>query len=143
LWKGFDAFFIDLIFVNGVGFVVGGFGKLVKYLQNGDLQRYIVALILGAAAMVYYAAQGDARKAADFDVLVVGNTVEVNAKGAGANARRLVYHVDWDGKGFGATQQTTTFRHTYDAPGKYEIAVEALDPRWSSSSKQTRTVKVQ
>jgi NADH-quinone oxidoreductase subunit L len=143
LWKGFDAFFIDLIFVNGVGFVVGGFGKLVKYLQNGDLQRYIVALILGGAAIVYYAAHGDARQAANFDVVVVGNTVEVNAKGAGATARRLAYHVDWDGKGFGATQQTTTFRHTYDAPGKYEIAVEAIDPRWSSSSRQTRTVKVQ
>ncbi len=150
LWKGFDAFFIDLIFVNGVGFVVGGFGKLVKYLQNGDLQRYIVALIVGAAAMIYYGSNGDTRKAANFEVVVVGNSVEVNARGAGPNARRLAYRVDWDaGAGgcragnFGATQQTTTFRHTYDAPGKYEIAVEAIDPRWSSSSKQTRTVKVQ
>ncbi|HEX4461496.1 MAG TPA: proton-conducting transporter membrane subunit, partial [Polyangia bacterium] len=151
LWKGFDAFFIDLIFVNGVGFVVGGFGKLVKYLQNGDLQRYIVGLILGAAALVYYGANGDVRKAAKFDVVVVGTSVEVNAKGAGPSSRRLQYRVDWDAaksggcnaEHYSATQQTTTFRHTYDAPGKYEVKVEAIDPRWNTSSTSTEKVKVQ
>ncbi|HWE27663.1 MAG TPA: PKD domain-containing protein, partial [Polyangia bacterium] len=151
LWKGFDAFFIDLIFVNGVGFVVGGFGKLVKYLQNGDLQRYIVGLILGAAALVYYGANGDVRKAAKFDVVVVGTSIEVNAKGAGPSSRRLQYRVDWDAaksggcnaEHYSATQQTTTFRHTYDAPGKYEVKVEAIDPRWNTSSTSTEKVKVQ
>ena len=47
-----------------------------------------------------------------------------------------------DGK-YGATQMSPTFKHTYDKPGSYKIAVEAIDPRWSTVSRETHTVKVQ
>jgi NADH-quinone oxidoreductase subunit L len=144
LWKAFDAFVIDLIFVNGVGFIVSGFGKLSKYLQNGDLQRYIVAVLVGAAAFVYVATTWDAKSAAKFDVSINGRDVEVTAHGAGPTARRISYQIDWDGKGhYGPAQQTNTFRHSYDAPGKYEITVKAMDPRWDMDAHTSKTVKVQ
>jgi NADH-quinone oxidoreductase subunit L len=144
LWKAFDAFVIDLIFVNGVGFIVSALGKLSKYLQNGDLQRYIVAVIIGGAAIIGIATRWDAHRASRFDLSVNGRDVAVSAHGAGPAARRLQYRVDWDGDGnFGALQQSQSFRHTYDTPGKHHIVVEAHDPRWGSTSREKRTVEVQ
>jgi NADH-quinone oxidoreductase subunit L len=152
LWKAVDAFVIDLIFVNGVGFLVSGFGKLSKYLQNGDLQRYIVALILGGAAIIAVATRWDAHRAARFDLSVAGRDVEVTAHGAGPTAKRLQYRVDWDGKGcagffggacaFGPSQQSPTFKHSYDTPGRYKIVVEAIDPRWGHTSHDVAWVTV-
>jgi NADH-quinone oxidoreductase subunit L len=144
LWKAFDAFFIDLLLVNGVGFVVSGFGKLAKYIQNGDLQRYIVALIVGGAVIIGIGTHYDVWAGAKFDTQVQGRDVQVTAHGAGTMAKRLTYHVDWTGDGkFSATQASPTFKHTYDKPGKYEVTVEAIDPRWGTVSRETRTVKVQ
>ena len=144
LWKAFDAFFIDLLLVNGVGFIVSGFGKLSKYLQNGDLQRYIVALIVGGAVIVGVGTHYDVWAGAKFDARVSGLDVQVIAHGAGPTAKRLQYRVDWNGDGkYGATSMTPTFKHTYDAPGSHKIAVEAIDPRWGTVSRETRTVKVQ
>jgi len=144
LWKAFDAFFIDLLLVNGVGFIVSGFGKLSKYLQNGDLQRYIVAVIVGGAAIIAVGTHYDVWAGSKFDAKVQGRDVEVTAHGAGPTAKRLQYRVDWDGKGkFGATTMTPTWKHTYDSPGKHEISVEAIDPRWGTVSRHSDTVKVQ
>jgi hypothetical protein len=144
LWKAFDAFVIDLILVNGVGFVISGFGKLSKYLQNGDLQRYIVAVIIGGAALIAVATRWDAHRGAKFDLALNGRDVAVSTHGAGPAARRLQYRVDWDGDGnFGNLQQSQSFKHTYEAPGKHHIVVEAHDPRWGSTSRETRTVEVQ
>ncbi|MDB4967628.1 MAG: proton-translocating NADH-quinone oxidoreductase, chain [Myxococcales bacterium] len=144
LWKAFDAFFIDLILVNGVGFLVSGFGKLSKYLQNGDLQRYIVALIVGGAVIVGVGTHYDVWAGAKFETAVAGRDVRVVAHGAGTTAKRLQYRVDWEGDGkFGATQPSPNFKHTYDKPGSHKIAVEAIDPRWGTVSRESRTVKVQ
>ncbi|MCA1665103.1 MAG: PKD domain-containing protein, partial [Myxococcales bacterium] len=144
LWKAFDAFFIDLLLVNGVGFVVSGFGKLSKYLQNGDLQRYIVAVIVGGAVIVGVGTHYDVWAGAKFDAKVQGHDVEVVAHGAGATAKRLQYRVDWNNDGkYSATQPQPTFKHTYDSPGSHKISVEAIDPRWGSVSRESHTVKVQ
>jgi NADH:ubiquinone oxidoreductase subunit 5 (subunit L)/multisubunit Na+/H+ antiporter MnhA subunit len=144
LWKAFDAFFIDLLLVNGVGFLVSGFGKLSKYLQNGDLQRYIVAVIVGGAVIVGVGTHYDVWAGAKFDARVDGRDVQVVAHGAGSTAKRLQYRVDWNGDGkFSATQMQPTFKHTYDSPGSHKISVEAIDPRWGSVSRESHTVKVQ
>jgi hypothetical protein len=144
LWKAFDAFFIDLLLVNGVGFVVSGFGKLTKYVQNGDLQRYIVALIVGGAVIVGVGTHYDVWAGAKFDTMVNGRQVQVTAHGAGPTAKRLQYRIDWDGDGkFGSAQTSPAFKHSYDASGSHKIAIEAIDPRWGTVSRETRTVKVQ
>ena len=144
LWKAFDAFFIDLLLVNGVGFIVSGFGKLSKYLQNGDLQRYIVAVIVGGAVIIGVGTHYDVWAGAKFDAEVQGRQVQVVAHGAGSTAKRLQYRVDWNNDGkFTTTQMQPTFKHTYDTPGSHKISVEAIDPRWGTVSLESRTVKVQ
>ena len=144
LWKAFDTVIIDLLLVNGVGFVVSGFGKLSKYLQNGDLQRYIVAVIVGGAVIIGIGTHYDVWSGAKFDAQVQGRDVQVTAHGAGPTAKRLQYRVDWNGDGkYSATQMQPTFKHTYDSAGSHTISVEAIDPRWGTVSHDSRTVKVQ
>jgi hypothetical protein len=143
LWKAFDAFVIDLLFVNGVGFLVSGLGKLTRYLQNGDLQRYIVAIILGGAGLIAVATHYDAWKGARFDLTVNGREVEVTAHGAGPTSKRLQYCVDWDSDDHCSARTTNPkFVHSYIREGAHKITVEAFDPRWGTMSREARTVKV-
>jgi NADH-quinone oxidoreductase subunit L len=143
-WKAFDAFVIDLLFVNGIGFIVSGIGKLSKYLQNGDLQRYIVALIVGGAVIIGVGTHYDVWTGAKFDAHVAGHEVWVQARGAGVTAKRLQYRVDWGGDGkFGPAQSSPSFKHTYETSGSHRVSLEAVDPRWGTVSRETRTVKVQ
>src|SRR5262249_17437559 len=78
LWKVVDAFLIDLLIVNGVGFFVGGVGKIVRYFQTGDVQRYIVSMIAGSTVMLYLATHY-ASCSPDLAVRVEGKTVTVTA----------------------------------------------------------------
>jgi NADH-quinone oxidoreductase subunit L len=143
LWKAVDTFFIDLVLVNGSAFIVGAFGKVSRYLQNGDLQRYIVGLLVGGGAVVALATHVDVWTGAKFDTQVSGREVSAKAHGAGSSAKRLQYRVDWDdGHGFGEPQPSPNFSHSYDAPGQKTIAVEAIDPRWNTVSRETHTVTV-
>ena len=49
-----DYFLIDLVLVNGVGLLVQGIGKLLRFFQNGQVQRYAVGMVIGLAAIMYY-----------------------------------------------------------------------------------------
>jgi len=44
-----DKFVIDTIAVNGSAFVVGLFGRISRWFQNGQVQRYLTGLVIGAA----------------------------------------------------------------------------------------------
>jgi NADH-quinone oxidoreductase subunit L len=143
LWKAVDTFVIDLLLVNGVGFIVSGVGKLIKYLQNGDLQRYIVGLLVGGALILWSATKWDVDKSADFKARVDERRVEITAHGAGPTARRMQYRVKWgDGGDWTQPQAGPTFTHTYDSAGKKKIVVEAIDPRWTTVAHESRTVDV-
>lgn len=53
LYEFADRFVIDLIFVNGLGFITKAFGRFIQWLQNGQVHRYIGFLLAGAAAVFY------------------------------------------------------------------------------------------
>ena len=142
LWKAVDSFLIDLVLVNGVGFLVGGVGKLVKYLQNGDVQRYVIGIIAGTAIILWGATTFTARDAKQFDARANGREVVVTALGAGSAGKRLQYQVDWhDGK-LSGPQQATLFRHVYDSAGDKKVTLTVIDPRWESTSVETKKVTV-
>jgi NADH-quinone oxidoreductase subunit L len=50
-----DYFIIDLLLVNGVGWVVQATGRMLRFFQNGQVQRYAVGMVIGLAAVLYYA----------------------------------------------------------------------------------------
>ena len=146
LWKAFDAFFIDLLLVNGVGFIVSGFGKLSQYLQNGDLQRYIIAVIVGGAVIIGIGTHYDVWAGAKFDApRSQGRDVQVVAHGAGPTAKSLAVprRLERRRQVTRATQMPPSFRHTYDSPGSHKISSRRIDPRWGTVSRESHTVKVQ
>ena len=51
LYEIVDRFIIDTIAVNGSAFVVGLFGRVSRWFQNGQVQRYLAGLVVGAAAV--------------------------------------------------------------------------------------------
>src|SRR4030095_5902274 len=51
-WKVIDALLIDLVLVRGSALVVDLFGRVMRWTQNGDVQRYVVGVIVGTAAIV-------------------------------------------------------------------------------------------
>jgi NADH-quinone oxidoreductase subunit L len=143
LWKAVDTFLIDLVLVNGVGFVVGGIGKLVRYLQTGDVQRYIVAIVLGTTALVWSATSLTARYGHDFVISTSGHDVTVTALGSGVAGKRLQYSVDWhDGSPKSGPQSATLFRHTYKDGGNKEVTLIVSDPRWETRSSKSSKVVV-
>jgi NADH-quinone oxidoreductase subunit L len=146
LWRAFDMLIIDGLFVNGVGVVATWIGKLVRYLQNGDPQRYLVGILAGGAVILYMAANWTVQGASDFTPKAEHRTVTVAARGAtGQSGQRLQYRVSWDGdeKKLSSPQSTPIFQHTYDSPGKKKILVEAYDPRWGTKSRESHTVNIQ
>jgi hypothetical protein len=144
LWKVADALFIDGV-VNLSAYLLGMVGRVLKYLQNGDVQRYVVGVIVGASVIFVFAANWTVRSAAEFDFRQDGTDVVVIAKGGGTTGGRLRYKVRWEDGGdekFSAPQNQTTFRHRYDLIGNKKITVEAVDPRWNTSSQTTHSVVV-
>jgi NADH-quinone oxidoreductase subunit L len=145
LWKIADSLLIDGV-VNAAAWIVGFVGKIVKAFQNGDVQRYVVGVIAGAAIVLVAATQYTVRKAADFDFVQDGSNVRVVAHGKDLtlNAGRLHYRIKWEASDadFTKEQASTTFQHRYDVTGDKKITVEAIDPRWNTKHSVTRTVTV-
>jgi NADH-quinone oxidoreductase subunit L len=53
LHKVVDEFFIDLLLVNGSGWLVKAMGRILRRLQTGDVQRYAAYVLLGLGVVVY------------------------------------------------------------------------------------------
>jgi NADH-quinone oxidoreductase subunit L len=53
LWKVVDVFAIEGIFVNGVPRAVYAVGDTLRAFQNGNLQRYVAAIAIAAAVILW------------------------------------------------------------------------------------------
>jgi NADH-quinone oxidoreductase subunit L len=58
-----DRFVIDLIFVNGAALVTDVLGRVSRWFQNGQVHRYLIAVLFGAAAIFFFT---DSMLRADF-----------------------------------------------------------------------------
>jgi NADH-quinone oxidoreductase subunit L len=77
LYEIVDRFIIDTVVVNGSAFVVGLFGRVSRWVQNGQVQRYLVGVILGAAAVFLIS---DCRHGSTFDYHDDGTTLTLHAR---------------------------------------------------------------
>jgi len=143
LWRVVDSFLIDMVLVNGVGFVVNLVGKLVRYVQNGDAQRYVVGIVVGVAVIFWGASNMSVRNARSWKAQVDKQTVTVSVHGGTETEKRLRFAIDWNNDGKFTTEESgTSFRHTYDKPGKKRITVKAIDPRWATDATESQTVNL-
>jgi NADH-quinone oxidoreductase subunit L len=130
-----DRFVIDLIFVNGSAFVFGVASRISAWVQNGQVQRYLVALLIGGAVIFWVAGDSDV----DFDHAEgPGNRVRFQADvGDGPAAEIAGYAWDFDGDGQpDATEANPVY--TFPRPGTYRVRLEIANSMFGDD---TRTVE--
>ena len=92
-----DRFVVDTVAVNGSAFVVGIFGRVSRWFQNGNVQRYLVGVVIGGALVFVIT---DCRHQATFDYKIVGNEIRLHADpGSGILGATARVYWDLDGDG--------------------------------------------
>ncbi len=90
-----DRFVIDTVVVNGLALAVSMFGRIARWVQNGQVQRYLVGVVLGAAAIFLVT---DCRRHPSFAYRQVDGWVELVAQpGEGLSAANAKLRWDLDG----------------------------------------------
>jgi NADH-quinone oxidoreductase subunit L len=137
-----DRILIDKVLVEGVGALVGLFGRIARSLQMGDGQGYMAIFAAGVAALLLFATRPTVP--GELKVRVNGRSVDVDARRAGRpSVRPLEYAFDFDGDG--KPDKVSTFPEAhfeYPQPGRYTIRVKVTDPRWGRSDEIERKVEV-
>jgi NADH-quinone oxidoreductase subunit L len=101
LYEIADRFIIDTVAVNGSAFVVGLFGRVSRWIQNGNVQRYLVGFTIGAAAIVLVT---DCHRHPTFDYRFEGANGEMlhlraqPGAGIASAGAKLRWDIDGDGK---------------------------------------------
>jgi NADH-quinone oxidoreductase subunit L len=94
LYEVVDRFIIDTVAVNGSAFVVGLFGRLSRWFQNGQVQRYLAGLVVGAALVFFVTSW---HRNPTFECTIAGEQLKLHAEpgaGVAGTASRLRWHLD-------------------------------------------------
>ncbi len=139
-FRFFDRSIIDQGYIQGVANLVQGLGKAVRYIQNGQVQRYLAAVALGIIMIWYLSGWNfihhmDLRQAADFRIRsILGNKVSISVGKNHPAQKHFFYRVDFEQRGNAFTSmplsEQTEFDHEYTtSPTKqtYRIVVEVCD----------------
>jgi hypothetical protein len=134
LWKIADAVIVDggltKVGPAAVSFVAG----ITRRIQNGDVQRYLVAVVLGTGIILFLSTYWLPYAGVQATVIKEsGRKVSLELGGGKVPEGRLVYQIDWDGDGTFEVMNTRFAKghsHEYTNPGTYRIVVLARDPQW-------------
>ncbi len=95
LFEIVDRFVIDTVAVNGAAFVVSLFGRLARWFQNGQVQRYLVGVVVGAAAVFFVT---DCHRHPTVTVSLKNDQLHLHAEpGAGIVGSNVKLHWHLDG----------------------------------------------
>jgi NADH-quinone oxidoreductase subunit L len=135
-----DRFVIDTVFVNGPAKVVGLIGAGVRKVQNGQVQRYLAALIVGGALLFFFASRPSLEltyeqldgRAVSFEAVVDAGPASVGAE------------IEWDFDGDGHADATGPQAiWTFSQPGRHEVTVRLRDGVFGRWTRVTRVVVVE
>ena len=112
LYEIVDRFIIDTIAVNGSAVVVGLFGRVSRWFQNGQVQRYLAGLVVGAAAVFMIT---DCHQKPTFSYELVGDRLHLHAE-PGAGLLGATAKVQWDIDGDGQPDRDPNTGAIYDSP---------------------------
>lgn len=94
LFEIVDRFIIDTVAINGSAFVVGLFGRLARWFQNGQVQRYLAGLVVGGALVFWVT---DCHRHATFEIRAQGDQLILHAEpgyGVVGTKAKLHWHLD-------------------------------------------------
>jgi NADH-quinone oxidoreductase subunit L len=93
-----DRFIIDTVLVNGSAYAVSMMSRIARWVQNGQVQRYIVGLVIGGAVIFLIASRAHQPT---FSYRAVPGGVELRAE-PGEGIAQSGAHYRWDVDGDGA-----------------------------------------
>jgi NADH-quinone oxidoreductase subunit L len=91
-----DRFVIDTVAVNGSAFVIGIVGRISRWFQNGNVQRYLVGVVVGGALVF---AMTDCNHKPAIQYKIVGNQLQLHADigdGIGGTTAKVYWDLDGD-----------------------------------------------
>lgn len=134
LWKGADDIVVDGGLTKVGPFFVDVFGAVAQRVQNGDVQRYVIGVMVGAAGILFGSTYWLAYQGVQGHVQVDKRLVTLKLGDDRMRQGQLIYSIDWDGDGkFEDTNVrfNREIKHEYSNAGNYKIIVEARDPVWN------------
>jgi hypothetical protein len=137
-----DAFVIDLVIVNGSAWAVDFLGRGAKRLQSGDVQRYLVAILVGVAAIVFFGS----RPAASFTAPAkarVGAPWQPDASALLKSGRDLTFAWDFDGKRQFRPLSARPAPHTFQQAGKHRVTLQVCDKSFGTRACREAVKKVE
>jgi NADH-quinone oxidoreductase subunit L len=144
LFEVVDRFIIDTVAVNGTAFVVGLFGRLSRWFQNGQVQRYLAGVVIGAALVFFIS---DCGRKPEFSYKLVGSEYEFHAEpgaGIGGNNAQLRWDLDGNGvpdlDGGGKPVDGTDVKIRSGEVGTY-VTLFVLDPVTQKEVKVTKQIR--
>jgi NADH-quinone oxidoreductase subunit L len=114
LYEFVDKFVIDLIFVNGAAWVTDVLGRISRWAQNGQVHRYLIAVLIGASAIFFFTA---GRQGADFSWRQEGARMRFRAEVGEGPALMPGRSIRWDLDGDGEPDQVSAPHADDEAPG--------------------------
>jgi NADH-quinone oxidoreductase subunit L len=140
LFRFIDRVVIDDLLVGGWAIAVDVAGRSARWVQNGQVQRYLVFMLVGGAAIVFLATRADV----DFSTRPAGDSsvvfrVETN-NGPGSKGAQFEWDFQSDGE-IDATQPEVRWR--FAAPGTYRVTLRATDGAFGKAGSITKQVKVE
>jgi NADH-quinone oxidoreductase subunit L len=133
-----DRFLIDGLFVTGSAVLVEVCGRMIRWFQNGQVQRYLVAVLVGGALLLVYATQAKI----DFDYTAEGTQVDFIADvgaGPGPSEGKVRWYFDDD-----PFPDAEKVEATWNFPkaGEYKVSLEFEDGVFGDVKRITKTVVV-
>jgi NADH-quinone oxidoreductase subunit L len=147
IFEVIDRFLIDFVIVDGSAFVADLFGRVIRWFQNGQVQRYMVGLVVGGALILFLAT----RSQADFEwwqsePLTVQFEPDVG-DGPGSDGATAEFDFDGDGR----TDWTGVWKRgepalstswTFSRAGRHQVTMWLTDAVFEKRGEVVKTVVV-
>jgi NADH-quinone oxidoreductase subunit L len=136
-----DRVLIDKILIGGWAFAADLGGRICRFLQAGDVQRYLAAFVIGLAVLVWFAARPAAPQ--EVQVAVEGHVARVTLVDPEAASGNLKYSFDFDGDGTPDREGTSPSANWfYGGPARYTVDITIEDLRWHTRRTLKREIEV-
>jgi NADH-quinone oxidoreductase subunit L len=146
LFRVVDQFLIDLVIVNGSAFLVDLGSRVMRWFQNGQVQRYLVGVVIGGALLFWFTSRpSPAVEWKQLGDLSVQAVVDPSA-GIGSNGAKVEIDFDGDGSvdrvGEWSDRNPIALAWTYSRPGAHEVTLWMTDPVFKKRTESRHTIEV-
>jgi NADH-quinone oxidoreductase subunit L len=136
-----DRVLVDKILIGGWAFLVDLGGRICRFFQAGDVQRYLAVFVIGLAAMVWLAARP--AEPEDIQIKVEGHVATVTLVDPEAASGNLKYRFDFDGDGTPDRESASpSATWIYGGPDRYTLVITIEDARWHTERVLKREIEV-